>query len=237
MEGLNPLNTQNILFRSNKTFRKINDCICVIIRFIQGKMPILVTNSGFPVIESDCIARYLLDSYPNSPSFVPSNIYARSLSDQICRVHDMYISPIQGCMYRAPGSLFGMYGTNRSAALTELKRQLVGIDGMLSTLDTLPPSEYSKSQSDGPYLCGGELSLADITLYPTILFCVYMLPAFFGWSAEQFMSPRLRRWYSYMSAVPEVRQTAQEITGALDGWRVSGRWDAIVLEMQQLTTE
>jgi glutathione S-transferase len=62
-------------------------------------MPILVTSDGFTIIESDCIARYLLDKYKDlPPHFNGRELYERSLSDQICRVHDIYISPIQVVM-------------------------------------------------------------------------------------------------------------------------------------------
>ena len=49
--------------------------------------------------------------------------------------------------------------------MTEFQRQLQLLDVMLST--------------DGkPYLCGSEVSLADATIFPTMVFAKYMLPKF-----------------------------------------------------------
>ena len=196
---------------------------------IHGKMPLLVTGDGFSVVESDSIARFLLDKYRDlPPSFTPRNIYERSLSEQITRVHDVYISPIQGCMYKAPGTPFSIYGTDRKAALYELKRQLFGIENMLPSIDNCAPEG-----ADRTYLCGSEVSLADVTLYPTIVFCVYMLPKFFQWSLTDFLGPRLLKWYNTMSdQKEEFKQVNTEIITVLEGWRERGRWDPILEEMK-----
>jgi glutathione S-transferase len=58
---------------------------------IQGKMPLLVTGDGMPIPESDTICRYLLEKYPQGPSFQPTNLNQKMLSEQICRTHDVYI--------------------------------------------------------------------------------------------------------------------------------------------------
>lgn len=193
----------------------------------QGKMPVLVTSDGFTVVESDSIARYLLDKYNDKPpSCIPSNLYERSLSDQICRVHDIYISPIQGCMYKAPGSIFSTFGTDRKAALAELKRQLLGIEQMLPSLDS-----HTSQGASRPFLCGSEISLADATLYPTLIFCEFMLPQFFGWSRGDYMGKRLSAWFDRMGAVPAAKAVREEMMAPLEGWKANGRFDPIVKEM------
>ena len=59
-----------------------------------GKIPLLVDDS-YPIPESDVIARYVLDKYNDKqPTFIPSNIMLRTLSDLICRWHDVYITNI-----------------------------------------------------------------------------------------------------------------------------------------------
>lgn len=61
----------------------------------QGKMPLLVTETFFPIPESDTICRYLINRYRNlPPSFEPSCTEHRYLSDLICRLHDVYITPV-----------------------------------------------------------------------------------------------------------------------------------------------
>jgi len=121
----------------------------------QGKMPLLVDND-IAIPESDTICRYLLDKYASTgPSFIPQDQLLRSLNEQICRLHDIYITPIQACMYRAPGSLFSSFGNNRLAALEELKRQLHNIEQLLANFDKL----LSRDKK-GNFLCGEEISLA-----------------------------------------------------------------------------
>lgn len=120
----------------------------------QGKMPLLLADGGFPIPESDSICRYLTEKYKSSGApFILTNLKRQSLSDQICRIHDIYISPIQGCMYRAPGSKFAVFGTDRKAALIELKNQLQIIEKLIDSLDI---------KKQGNFLCGDEISLAGV---------------------------------------------------------------------------
>lgn len=126
----------------------------------QGKMPTLhCTKAGFSIAESDTICRYLLTVYSSmGPSFSPDD----PKSNLLCRFHDLYLTTIQGCMYkdRPP---FGIYGT-RKEALTEFRYQLQVIDDMLNEGDD--------------YLCGSDVSLADATIFPTMVFAKHMLPKF-----------------------------------------------------------
>lgn len=123
----------------------------------QGKMPLLVTEQIYCIPESDTISRFLIDKYQaKGPSFVPNDLIKRSLSEQIVRLHDIYISPIQGCMYRAPGSVFSTFGSNRNAALAEVRRQLSIIESLVVKFNP----QSSSSSSSNPFLCGDEISLA-----------------------------------------------------------------------------
>ena len=130
----------------------------------QGKMPALVVqifdaNKKFGLSESDTIARYLLSKYAGvGPTFQPYN----PLSNQIARFHDMYLTTIQGCLYKTSPP-FGTYGT-RQDALMEFQHQLQILDKLVI--------------DDGLYLCGPEISYADATLFPTLVFANYMMPKF-----------------------------------------------------------
>jgi len=196
----------------------------------QGKMPLLVDNEDIIIPESDTICRYIIDKYASTgPSFIPQDLLLRSLNEQICRLHDIYITPIQACMYRAPGSVFSSFGTNRFAALDELKKQLVNTEQLLAHFDKL----ISRNKK-GNFLCGEEISLADATLYPTMVFCTFMLPQFFNCKESEFMGPRLQEWWNFMSQeVSASREVGQEMMEALEGWKSSGRFQPIVSEVQQ----
>jgi glutathione S-transferase len=154
----------------------------------QGKMPVLVTSHG-NIPESDTIARYLLDTFAKGPSFTPSTIEARVKSDLLCRLHDMYITTVQGCLYKeAPP--FGAYHS-RYKALEELKRQLLIVD--------------SNVDAAGPYLAGADLSLADATLFPTLVFVFYMLPKFVeSWDAERVVGVKLLKWFEWIKNADSV---------------------------------
>lgn len=111
------------------------------------------------LVESDTIARYLLSEYSNDgPTFLPEH----PRSNQICRWHDMYLTPIQGCLYKA------VY-TDRKSEILAYRRHINIIEGFISNDD---------NEDCGPYLCGNEVSLADATLFPSAVFASYMLPKF-----------------------------------------------------------
>jgi len=170
-------------------------------------MPAMVCKeSGMNLFESDTIARYLLSQYPQGPSFQIDN----PKSNLIARVHDMYMTTIQGCMYKAVGP-FGTFAT-RKDALAEYQKQLQVIE------DLMEP--YAK------YLCGNELSLADATVFPSCVFASHMLPKF---DVNPPLPPKLTKWYESMKAYePAFSRVFDEISGALNGWEAKNRWDTIL---------
>jgi glutathione S-transferase len=129
----------------------------------QGKMPALVASHlPFGMAESDTISRYLMATYATTePSFQPDS----PRSNLMARFHDMYLTTIQGCLYK-PSPPFGSYGT-RQDALLELQSQL-------QVLEDLVVDDGSR------YLCGNDVSYADATIFPTLCFCEYMMPKFEG---------------------------------------------------------
>jgi hypothetical protein len=101
----------------------------------------------------------------------------------------MYITTIQGCLYKeAPP--FGAYHS-RYKALEEIKRQLLIVD--------------SNVDAAGPYLAGADLSLADATLFPTLVFVFYMLPKFVeSWDAERVVGAKLLKWFEWIKNADSV---------------------------------
>ncbi len=111
----------------------------------QAKMPLLkVEDSGMCIPESDTICRYLISQYADrGPSFQLEDVK----SNLIARFHDIYLSPLQGCMYKAT-----------------------------------PPFAHS---------------LADVTLFPTMVFAKYMLPKF---GEKEPLPPKINAWFDNMVA-------------------------------------
>jgi hypothetical protein len=196
----------------------------------QGKMPLLVAgSSGWAIPESDTICRYLLDKHPGGPSFVPPTPEQRSLCEQIVRTHDVYLTCLQGAMYKAPGTPYSVYGQDRMAALSEFRRQLTGIDAAVTAFEARFPH-----LPRGPFLCGDTISLADATLYPTAVFAKYMLPQFFQWKESDVLGPRLTQWYHHLSDhVPVAQRIQAEILAPLEAWKANGRWNPILAEINQ----
>jgi len=184
----------------------------------QGKMPLMVVNGDFSLYESDTIARYLLEAFPEGPSFKPlESPEARALDDLIARVHDVYIVSLQSCMYRAVPP-FGAF-QSRLEALSELKKQVKVIEGLVD--------------ENGPFLTGRDIALSDASLFPTMIFMKESLPRFVEssqWNEEDVFGPKLRRWWQHMTsgAVPAASRILDEITTAFQGWAEAGRWDSIL---------
>ena len=70
----------------------------------QGKMPLLVLPDGLALPESEVISRYLCDAHADvGPSLLPAESpERRAVCALATRVHDQYVVPIQGVMYRGP---------------------------------------------------------------------------------------------------------------------------------------
>lgn len=184
-----------------------------------GLMPLLVlSENDEPVPESDTIARFLCSAFASrGPELAPSSPVAAARVDKVCRLHDMYIAPIQGCLYKATGAdvfpPFGRFATRR-AAIDEIVRQMRALEAMVAP--------YC-----GPYLCGSAPTAADCALFPTCCFLMKMLPKFDVDTNDAF-GPTLNRWWEHMSATDPVGvRVYGEIMGALDGWDEKGRWNTI----------
>jgi len=176
----------------------------------QGKMPLLTVEDGMSIPESDTICRYLMYTYSEKPpSFLPND----TKSNLIARIHDMYLTTIQGCMYKASPP-FGMYGT-RQDALAEFQKQLGVINDLID------------DDKDGLYLVSSEVSLADATLFPTMVFAKNMLPKF---GIENPLPNKIAKWYDDVKANdPVFSKVHDEVYGGIEKWESGGRWDSIWL--------
>lgn len=190
----------------------------------QGLMPALSIQKQTPLAngmkhlsESDTIARYLLAEYAGvGPSFQPDN----PRSNQICRWHDVYLTTIQGCLYKPASRLpLGDYA-DRKSAISAFQKNLKVIEGFMS--------------DEGMYLCGDEVSLADASLFPTCIFANYMLPKFD--SSQPPLPPKLNTWFDNLRTNDSVfAKIYDEIMDTLvTSWEETNhRWDSIWLAGQR----
>ena len=100
----------------------------------------------------------------------------------LIRVHDLYIaspnctapgfSHSQGAMYLSygwHGAARGMDLPTRAAKMAEIWKQLNWLEAK------------KQSSSPSPFLVSDQLTLADMTWFPTCVFMEFLLPRFFGW--------------------------------------------------------
>ena len=161
----------------------------------QGKIPSLkCQTTGQSFAESDTVCRYLLSTYSDlGPTFQPDN----PLSNEIARFHDIYLTTIQSCLYKAVPP-FGTFGT-RKDALKEYSKQLYVISDLMD--------------DQGPYLCGEEVSLADASVFPSVVFASYMFPKFYQpelFMEDQPIPKKIEDWYQRMIDTDSAFQKVYE---------------------------
>ena len=171
----------------------------------QGKMPLLVLPDGLCLPESQVIESYLLDKYKGvGPDLLPQTPELRAIAALASRIHDIYIAPIQGCMYKP----------NEDAV--DRRKKIGEINFQLDVLE--------KTILGGPFVCGKEISYGDGALLPTFVFFTYILPRHFGWNSVFTNRPKLAAWWDAVSADPEGARIIKEMNGGLEAWESNDRW-------------
>ncbi|GAX77121.1 hypothetical protein CEUSTIGMA_g4567.t1 [Chlamydomonas eustigma] len=178
----------------------------------QGKMPLLVLPDGTALPESEVIVQYLLEKHRDvGPSLLAATPELRAKANLITRLHDIYIASIQACMYRAMDS-------------PEMRCKQIG--DLAAQLDILDKAIV------GPYAAGDDITAADGALFPTMVFCDFMLPTYFGWTGLWETRPKLKAWWATISQDPEAARIIKEVREALDGWAESDRWNKTGINAQ-----
>jgi len=177
----------------------------------QGKMPLLMTADGLALPESEVISSWICDEYSkDGPALKPEDPETRAICALATRIHDVYIVPIQGCMYRGP-----MDVKARADQLAEIARQMDVVEGIMSL------------RTDGPFIAGREPSTADAALFPTYVFIEYILPKHFGWKDVFAGRPRTAEWWEAMRLDTCGARVYGEIRGGLESWESNERWQTV----------
>jgi glutathione S-transferase len=170
-----------------------------------GKMPVLELEDGSGLPESQVIETYILDKFSQcGPSLMPETPEKRALAALIVRIHDLYMTTIQGCMYKPMDSK-----SQRAMEIAQIAKQL----------------DIIETYCQGPYMCGSEMSYADTAILPTIVFCNFILPRFFGWPGIFEDRPKLQTWWKLMNSDSDTGLVVQEVEGGLESWNKSKRWE------------
>merc|ERR1712118_177876 len=68
---------------------------------------------------------------------------------------------------------------------------------------------------EGPYMMGEQLTLADFTWFPTLVFMEFLLPRVYGWpkifDEPEAGFPKLGKWYSGLKAQDNFASTHKDI--------------------------
>ena len=146
----------------------------------QGKMPLLVVPSddadeSLAIPESEVIAQYVLHAYADvGPALIPEDPKQRALAALVTRVHDVYIAPIQGCLYRGPMPI-----SKRAEDLAAVAKQMDVVERVFA--DAARFSEKKNgNDGPGPFVCGAKPCFADAALFPTYVFLERILPRLHG---------------------------------------------------------
>lgn len=185
----------------------------------QGKMPALtVTDKGGAaagLYESETIVSYLLDRYCAPGTLQAKDPLARARQHLATRVHDLYVTTVQGAMYKG-----GMSPQERSAGLRQLSTQLDALEAIVAA-------------GGGPFVAGGAVTTADAALAPTFQFMVFILPKVFGWRDVFSGRPALRRWWAALREEDvAMARVLDEVKGGLEVWEAKGRWDELGITEQ-----
>ena len=165
----------------------------------------------------------------------------------LCRVHDLYIaspnctapgfSHSQGAMYLSNGwhgPARGMDLPTRAAKLGEIWKQLSWLE-----------AQVQKEARGGPHLLGAELTLADLTWFPTCVFMEFMLPRVFGWPAlfdpqathpAPTPFPALAAWFTAMQReTAAFRSVRADILHYWEQLEAAGQFQPIIDEIAENT--
>jgi len=177
----------------------------------QCKMPLLLMPDGTAIPESEVIVQYILDKWFGvGPSLMPLTPEGKALAALATRIHDMYITTIQACMYRK------MPLEDRVQQIKQLNYQLDVLEGLCK----------------GPFIVGEDMSSADSALFPTFVFMTSILPEIFGWMDVFAGRPKLAAWWAAVQQDPAAAKVIAEVRGGLEGWFAKDRWADLGIKQQ-----
>ncbi len=153
--------------------------------------PQLISNESAQLVE-------LLNQWPttnNAPDLSP-----KRLQSEIQNWQELLQNAVNDGVYRCG---FARTQTAYDKACTELFNALQEVEKNLS--------------KSGPWLCGNQLTLADIRLFPTLIRWEMVYVPLFGCTKQPLWSfPNLWRWRQRFLALPKVSQTCNSFTWRKD---------------------
>jgi glutathione S-transferase len=154
-------------------------------------------HDGFCLYETAAIARYVDEAFPG-PKLQPTDARRRARMAQIVAIIDSY----------AYGALIGKVVWQRAVVpLLGGKADEQVIAEAMPMVEKSIAALEAAADSQGPFLCGPELSLADLHLAPVM--------AYFSGTPEGekalAKAPRLARWWRFIADRPSLTKTQPKL--------------------------
>lgn len=163
----------------------------------MGKVPFIETEHGF-ISETDAILDYLEDAYPQNP-LLPKDPFARAKVRQLMKVQELYVETPSHDLI---GALFG----REVPAHVRENSQPAARKG-LAALGRLVKFQ--------PWLCGDQLTLADIFVFYSFTLSNRLTQTVYGWDMLQEI-PGLAAWYQRFSEREVTKTIMAESKAAFD---------------------
>jgi glutathione S-transferase len=166
----------------------------------MGKMPVLEVD-GTAIPESEVICEYLEDLHPGTGG-LPGTAAERARSRLVSRIHDVYLSPASGTLFRN---------------LNPAKRDEAAVAGAKAAATT-GFGYLEHFIAAAPFAAGSQLSLADCTLLPT--FVILRKTAFpaFGLADPTAGPGPLGRWFTACETDPVAGPFMKEYSASVDAF-------------------
>ena len=166
----------------------------------MGKMPVLELD-GVAIPESEVICELLEDLHPGTGG-LPGGPIDRARARLISRLHDVYVAPASGILFRNLNP-----ATRDTQAVADARQIFERSVGHL---------EHFLAAT--PFAAGSALSLADCTLLPSFLILRKTVVPAFGLADPTDGSGKLGRWWSAVSGDPTTGAFAEEYSAAADAF-------------------
>ena len=161
-----------------------------------GKIPTLDAD-GQVIAESETINEYLEDKFP-TPALLPKSPEGRARVRWFTRFHDLYLEPPLRALF---------------AHMNPKTRDEKVVNDRLTELNTRL-DQLEKVLADSGFATGGDFTLADCALAPTMFFAVNML-GMFGAKPPLEGRPKLAAWWAHVQTRPSVKKALGEMAEAL----------------------
>ena len=168
-----------------------------------GKLPVLMTDEGVAIAESETIIDYLDERYP-TPALMPADLAARARMRTIIRSFELYVTPAMSRLFKQ------MDPATRDEAMVaaEIARWR---DGLALT---------NRFVADAPFAVGDRLSKADCILLPSLLLCE-VTATIFGLEDPLTALPALAGYRSKARGHPDMGAIWTETAEALAAMRAA----------------